>query len=350
MAKPVNTFTLITNDTPSQEDIEVASITGPTRLYEHSTGTGSGLPSGLGIQSENSAFSAYLRDSRMQPSELYIPDGLGDTLATRTTTRYGHLHNGHEASVVKIELFMPYFDTDRYVINHHNGDVYLWDRESNNIKPLALQVGTTPLSVDTVNMLTQTTTNAHQLTMQNRSQSHSSSRSSLTASRASARTHLCNSCYRIPHDPYWINAEDLTLENTLHNISINPSTIDGPADGAIFESNHLAEIIDIQSKLIWNLVKVGKTYRHLCTQLLNPSPEELENFLVNCEKDFDSHLHHILHLDELLARNARHRIQLGYNVINYPRYIPTMVELCRSSFSDITDKLKADLAYFKDDF
>ena len=95
----------------------------------------------------------------MQPSELYIPDSLGDTLATRTTTRYGHLHNGHEASVVKIELFMPYFDMDRYVINHHNGDVYFWDRESNNIELLALQAGTTSLSVDTVKMLTQTTTN-----------------------------------------------------------------------------------------------------------------------------------------------------------------------------------------------
>ena len=274
----------------------------------------------------------------MQPSELYIPDGLCDTLATRTTTRYGHLHNGHEASVVKIELFMPYFDTDRYVTDHHNGDVYLWGRESNNIKLLALQVGTTPLSVDTVKMLTQTTANVHQLTMQNRSQSHSSSRSSLTASRASARTNSCNSCYRTPHDPCWINAEDLTLENTLHNISINPSTIDGPADKAIFESNHLAEIVDIWSKLIQNLVKVGETYCHLHAQLLNPSPEELENFLVNCEKDFDSHLHHILHLDDLLARDARHHIQLRYHVINYPRYIPTI------------DKLKADLAYFKDDF
>ena len=186
--------------------------------------------------------------------------------------------------------------------------------------------------------------------MQNRSQSHSSSRSSLTASRASVRTPSCNTCYRTPHDPHWINAEDLTLENTLHNISINPSTIDGPADGAIFKLNHLAEIADIQSKLIWNLAKVGKTYHHLCAQLLNPSPEELENFLVNHEKDFDSHLHHILHLDDLLARDARHHIQLGYHVINYPRYIPTMVELCRSSFSDIINKLKADLAYFKDDF
>ena len=147
-----------------------------------------------------------------------------------------------------------------------------------------------------------------------------------------------------------INAEDLTLEDTLHNISINPSSIEGPADGVIFELNLLAEIADIQSKLIWNLAKVGKTYRHLHNQLLNPSPEELENFLVNHEKYFDSCLHHILHLDEQLARDDRHHIQLGYHVINYPRYIPTTVELCRSSLSDIIDKLKADLAYFKDDF
>ena len=185
--------------------------------------------------------------------------------------------------------------------------------------------------------------------MQNRSKSCSSSRSSLTASRASARTHSCNTCCRTPHDPNWINAEDLTLKNTLHNISINPSTIDGLADGAIFKLNHLAEITDIQSKLIQNLAKVGETYHHLCTQLLNPSPEDLENFLVNREKNFDSHLHHILHLDDLLARDARHHIQLGYHVFNYPRYIPTMVELCRSSFSDIINKLKADLTYFKDD-
>ena len=126
--------------------------------------------------------------------------------------------------------------------------------------------------------------------------------------------------------------------------------MDGPADGEIFESNYLAEIADIQSKLIQNLVKVGETYHHLHTQLLNPSPKELENFLTNCERDFDSCVHHILHLDELLARDARHCIQLGYHVINYPRYIPTTVELCRSSFSDIIDKLKADLAYSKDDF
>ena len=68
------------------------------------------------------------------------------------------------------------------------------------------------------------------------------------------------------------------------------------------------------------------------------------------ERDFDSHLQHILHLDDLLARDARHQIQLGYPVLNYPRYIPTTVELCRSSFTDIMDKIKDDLVYFKDDF
>ena len=97
----------------------------------------------------------------MQPSKLYTPDGSGDTLASRTNTRYGHLNNRHEASVVKIEAFIPYFDSDRYVIDHHNGDVYLWDRESNVIESLALQAGTTPLSADEVKMLTQTATNVH---------------------------------------------------------------------------------------------------------------------------------------------------------------------------------------------
>ena len=160
-ANPTNTFTPITPDTSSQEDSEVASITGSTGLYQQSSGTSSGLPSGSGIQAENSAFSAYLKESRMQPSELYIPDGSGDTLASRTNTRYGHLNNGHEALVVKIEPFIPHFGSDRYMINHHNGDVYLWDRESNNIEPLALQAGTTPLSVDAAKMLTQTAANAH---------------------------------------------------------------------------------------------------------------------------------------------------------------------------------------------
>ena len=228
---PVNTFTPIAPDIPSQEDMEVASITGSTRLYEHSSGTGSGLPSGSGIQSEDSAFSTYLRASRMQPSELYISDGSGDTIASRTHTKYGHLNNGHEASIVKIELFIPYFGLDRYVIDHHNGDVYLWDRESNNIEPLALQAGTTPLSVDAVKMPTQTTANMCQLALQSRSLSHSSSRPSCASSRSSARTHSQNSHYGTLQDPFWINAEDMTLKATLHNISINTSSMNGPADG-----------------------------------------------------------------------------------------------------------------------
>ena len=240
----------------------------------------------------------------------------------------------------------PYFGSDRYMIDHHNGDVYLWDRES-NIKLLALQAGTTPLSVDTAKLLTQTVAKTCWLTLQNRSQSCSSSRSSQASSQASARTHLCNSCYGTPQDPFWTN-EDLTFKATLHNISINPASMDGQADGEIFESNHLGEIADIWSKMIWNLVKVGETYHHLCAQLLNPTSEELTNFVANC--NFDSHLHHILHLDDLLVRDARHHIKLGYPVINYPRYIPITVELCRSSFMDFIDKLKADLTYFKDDF
>ena len=123
-----------------------------------------------------------------------------------------------------------------------------------------------------------------------------------------------------------------------------------PAKGEIFKSNHLGEIADIQSKLIQNLAKVGETYHHIHAQILNPSPEELENFLANHERDLDSCLQHILHLDKLLAGDAKHCVQLGYPVINYPRYIPSTVELCRASILDIMDKLKADLAYFKDDF
>ena len=98
---------------------------GSTRLYAHSSRMGSGVPSGSGIQSEHSAFSAYLRDSSTQPSELFIPDGSGDTLMSRINTRYGHLNNGNKASIVKIESFIPYFDSDRYMIDHHNSDIYL---------------------------------------------------------------------------------------------------------------------------------------------------------------------------------------------------------------------------------
>ena len=159
---------------------------------------------------------------------------------------------------MKIESFIPYFNSDSYVINHHNG-----------LELLALQVGTTPLSVDAAKMLTQTATNACQLALQNRAQSHSSSRSlSRASSTTSARTHSCNSWYGMPQDPFWVNAEDLTPEVTLHNISINLPSMDGPADGAIFESNHLVKIADIRSKFVQNLVKVGKT-----SPPLHPAPQ-----------------------------------------------------------------------------
>ena len=146
-------------------------------------------PLDLGSSQESSAFSAYLRESRMQPSEFYIPDGSGDTPASRTNTRHGHLNNGHEASIVKIESFIPYFSSDRYVTDHHNGDIYLWDRESNKTEPLALQAGTTPLLADPAKMITQTATNTCQLALQSRSLSHSSSRSSHALSRSSTRSH-----------------------------------------------------------------------------------------------------------------------------------------------------------------
>ena len=234
----VNTFVPITAEVPSQEDNEVASITGSTRLYDHFLGTGSGAASGSGLQSAHSAFSIYLRDSRAQPCELYIPDGSANTFTSRTSNRYGHLKNGHEASLVRIETFIPYFGTDMYMI------------DINNLELLALQAGTTPLLVDAAKMLSQTATNAHQVALQNRSHSHSASRSdSRSSSRASARGPSHNSHYRTPHDPFWVNMEDMTLEATLH-ISINPSSMDEPADGAIFEANHLAEIADIRSKLV----------------------------------------------------------------------------------------------------
>ena len=83
-----------------------------------------------------------------------------DTLATRTTTRYGHLQNGHKASVVKIELFVCHILTwtGIYMIDHYNGDVYLWDRESNTMNHWPSRHVLPPLSVDTVKMLCPDTT------------------------------------------------------------------------------------------------------------------------------------------------------------------------------------------------
>ena len=157
LANLVNSFIPITNKTPSTEDHEVASIMGSARLYDPTSGTGSGTDSGL--QSEHSAFSIYIKDSKGQHSELFIPDGSGDTLTTITGSKFGPLKKGNEASLVRIETFIPYFEKDMYIIDHHNGDVYLWDQETNDLELLALQASTTPLSVDAAKRLTQTTTN-----------------------------------------------------------------------------------------------------------------------------------------------------------------------------------------------
>ena len=57
--------------------------------------------------------------------------------------------------------------------------------------------------------------------------------------------------------------------------------MDRPADGTIFESNHLAELVDVCSKLIVNLAKAAKTYCHAHTRFLNPSNDELNAFVAN---------------------------------------------------------------------
>ena len=123
----------------------------------------------------------------------------------------------------------------------------------------------------------------------------------------------------------------------------------GPAEGAIFESNHMGELVDVDSKLIVNLAKATKTYHQAHAQFLNPTNEELDAFIVNWEKDFNSHHQHIHHLDALLSRDSRHRTQLGFHVISVPCYIPTTAELCATSFRNIIENIKANLAYFKED-
>ena len=299
-------------------------------------GMGSGLPSSSGIQSENSALSAYLRDSRMQPSELYIPDSLGDTLATRTTTQYGHLYNGHKASVVKMELFIPYFNTDRYVIDPPQW----WCVPLGQGKQQHQTIGPPGRHYPPIKWIQwrcspKTTGNAHWLTLQNRSQSRKLIKV-ITDSFWGLLPGPTHETHATGHHMIPIGSMQKTWHLKQHYIKISIESIQHWMAHQMEKSlnlYHLAEITDIWSKLIQNLAKVGKN--------LSPSPHPApkpiskgtgENFLANCERDFDSHLHHILHLDELLARDAKHHIQLGYHVINYPRYIPTTVELVQIIF------------------
>ena len=75
----------------------------------------------------------------MKPSELYIPDGSGQTITQRVGNHYGYLPNGHKASLVRIKIFIPYFETNLFVIDHHMGDLYLYDRDSRGVELLAIQ-------------------------------------------------------------------------------------------------------------------------------------------------------------------------------------------------------------------
>ena len=70
---------------------------------------------------------------------------------------------------------------------------------------------------------------------------------------------------------------------------------------------------------------------------------------MNQERDCDSHHQYIHHINSVLSRDLRHRIQFGYHIISVPRYIPTTAELCTTLFGKIVDKIKEDLAYFKED-
>ena len=119
--------------------------------------------------------------------------------------------------------------------------------------------------------------------------------------------------------------------------------MDGPADGTIFESNHLGELVDVCSKLIWNLVKAAESYHHIHARFLNPTSTELDAFVGNQERDFESWHQYIHHIDSLLSRDSRHQVQLGYHVISLPRYFHTTAKLCTTSFDEVIKKIKADL-------
>ena len=138
VANGVNSFIHINPIEETADDREVASITNSSRShhqgYTTSTGTTPGDSSRSSFHSEHSTFSTYLKDSGMNLSELYIPDGLGETITQRTGNCYGYLPNGHEASLVRIKLFIPYFKTNLFMIDHHTGDLYLYDTGNRGVE------------------------------------------------------------------------------------------------------------------------------------------------------------------------------------------------------------------------
>ena len=101
MVNAANSFIPIN---PNEETAdEVASITNFSRSHHQGFTTSTGITPGdssrSGFYLEHSPFSVYLRDSRMNPSDMYIPDGSGETITQREGKQYSYLPNGHEALV-----------------------------------------------------------------------------------------------------------------------------------------------------------------------------------------------------------------------------------------------------------
>ena len=101
-------------------------------------GTTPGESSRSGFHSKHSAFSVYLKDSRLNPSDLYIPDGSGETITQRAGNHYSYL---------------PCFDSDLFMIDHHTGDLYLYDRDNKGIELLAIQATNLLILTDRAKMM-----------------------------------------------------------------------------------------------------------------------------------------------------------------------------------------------------
>lgn len=126
--------------------------------------------------------------------------------------------------------------------------------------------------------------------------------------------------------PYLVVAPELPSlpDFTLHNISIDPTRMERPAEGAIFGSNHLGKLGDTCSKL----ARTATHYCEHCVYYYNPTNDKLEAFITNRERDFDSHHQHIYHTDSLLGRDARHCVWLGYPVIRWKITVNCQILVC----------------------
>ena len=152
--------------------------------------------------------------------------------------------NGHEASLVCIEVFIPYFKTDLFMINHHMVDLFLYDRDNRGIELLAIQASCSPIPADRAKLMVQMCANSWHLALLNQSTSRVSSKASSQASRSSSRassrakSRASNTSRSSRHcqdsnGPFLVGPHNLTLESTLHNISIDLTTMDSPVDGTL---------------------------------------------------------------------------------------------------------------------